>query len=579
MKRRVFRRVFIIYIAVLVISVTLINGYLTSVIRTNYINDLKNNLFVQASIIADTFKLKAETDIDAFCRRLNEKTGARITVIDTEGRVLGDSDADALRMENHADRPEIQQALVSPAGSAVRFSKTLKYDLLYVARKIGDAGEHSGFIRIAVPLSEINEAINSLRLKINLSVVIVFLLFGFILIWQTERIRKFVIQISDHVGSLTHGLFGKKLYIENAGEFTELARNLNDMASELEDSMRTIDEEKRRLNVILKSIPDALLLIDIHGTIKLSNNAAAELFAPHKLDGRPFIDIVRSPRFLSLFDTVKKSLKEGAAEIVLDVPEEKNFFVRVSPLFYHEGELAGVVAIFHDMTQMKKLEQMRKDFVANVSHEIKTPVTAIQGFAETLLDGALYDSENAEKFLSTIKSHSMRLNRLVDDLLTISRIELGVIAIHKTDVHVLDIIDNVVNIELVRAAEKNLTIKKKIVAGELIVRSDRDRVEQMLLNLLDNAVKFTEKGEIEIGAMPEDGRNCLFVRDTGPGVPEKYIPRLGERFFRVDPSRSRELGGTGLGLAIVKHIVKAHGWEMKIESKEGRGTTVKIYYS
>jgi two-component system phosphate regulon sensor histidine kinase PhoR len=327
----------------------------------------------------------------------------------------------------------------------------------------------------------------------------------------------------------------------------------------------------------LKSIPDALLLISVNGIIELSNNTARELFLHDQLDGRPFLEIVRSPNFLNLIDEVKQHRVSGFTELTLDVPEEKHLFVRVSPLYYQVGELAGLVAIFHDTTQMKRLEQMRKDFVANVSHEIKTPVTAIQGFAETLLDGALYDRDNAEKFLTTIKSHSIRLNRLVDDLLTISKIELGVITIDKTEIHLSDIIDDVMNTLLVQVAEKEITIKKSVEDGEARICADRDRVEQILLNLTDNAIKFTEKGEIEIGVSQEGERSYLYVKDTGAGIPEKYLSRLGERFFRVAPSRSRELGGTGLGLAIVKHLVKAHGWEMNIESEVGEGTTVKIY--
>jgi len=247
-------------------------------------------------------------------------------------------------------------------------------------------------------------------------------------------------------------------------------------------------------------------------------------------------------------------------------------------LFCKPDELAGIVAIFHDTTRLKKLEQMRKDFVANVSHEMKTPVTAIKGFAETLLDGARYDNDNAEKFLNTIKSNSERLNRLVEDLLMLSRIELGVIKMDKTEGSIADIIGNVAGTFLVQAAEKNLTIKKSLESDDMVISADRDMLEQIFNNLVDNAIKFTGSGEIEIGAAREDGGRYIFVKDTGVGIPEKYIQRLGERFFRVDPARSRELGGTGLGLAIVKHLVKSHGWEMKIVSEAGKGTIVKIYY-
>ncbi len=578
MKRRFFRRIFILYFIVLLISVVFIEFYITNVVRTNYINDLKESLFIQASLISENILFEEQKNLDYLCRQLKEKAGARVTLVYTDGKVMGDSDTDSFSMENHANRPEIQQASLSGTGWAIRHSSTLQYDLLYTTKKIMKDGKILGFIRLAVPLADVKKSINNLRLKINLVVILLFLSSGIILILQTERIRKFVNQIADHAGALAHGLFKKKLYLEGAGEFTELAHNLNNMASELQETIDRRDAETSRLSVILKSIPDALLLININGTIELSNRAAWELFDRPDLDGRPFIEVVRNPAFSSLIDKVKQDRRSSSDDLVIDSPEEKYLSIRVSPLFYEVGELAGIVAIFHDTTHLKKLEQMRKDFVANVSHEMKTPVTAIKGFAETLLDGALYDRDNAEKFLHTIKSHSERLNRLVEDLLMLSRIELGVIKMDKTEINISDIIDRVIGTFVVQAAEKNLTVKKSIKAGESILIADEHRIEQIILNLIDNAIKFTEAGEIEIGIEREGGRSYLFVKDTGIGVQQKYLHRLGERFFRVDPSRSRELGGTGLGLAIVKHLVKAHGWEMKIESEAGQGTIVKIFY-
>jgi len=289
------------------------------------------------------------------------------------------------------------------------------------------------------------------------------------------------------------------------------------------------------------------------------------------------MEVVRNPEFVSLFEQVKKSRLPGSAELIIDFPEERYLSVQVAPISYEVGEISDVAAVFHDTTYLKRLEQMRKDFVANVSHEIKTPITAISGFAETLLDGALYDREHAEKFLKTIRSHSERLNRLVDDLLTLSRIELGAIKMNRTEVDISEAVDHVLETVTVQAAEKDISLKKSIGAEETVISADRDRLEQILLNLVDNALKFTVKGEIEVGLGQEGGRKYIFVKDTGIGIPRKSLSRIGERFYRVDPSRSRELGGTGLGLAIVKHLVKVHGWEMKIESEEGRGTVVKIY--
>jgi two-component system phosphate regulon sensor histidine kinase PhoR len=578
MKRHIFRRIFLLYLAILFLSAIFIELYITNVVRSNYLDTLIKGLSVQAGLLSEHISFDSFSRLDDLCRQLKQKTGARVTLINMNGEVLGDSDKDSSLMDNHSDRPEIQQALVQELGWSVRHSNTLRYDLLYVAKKILQGGKEIGIIRLSVPLTEVNRSINILRLKINLVVILLLLLFVSLSIWQTERIRKLVKQITEYSGALAHGFFKKRLFLEEAGEFTELAQNLNNMASELKDSIDRKNEETNRLKVILKSIPDALLLINVKGIIELANRAAAKLFGVEKLEGRPFIEVVRSPEFLSLIDSVRQNRQSGSAEIVIDFPEERYLVVRLSPLFYKAGEFAGIIGIFHDTTHMKRLEQMRKDFVVNVSHEIKTPVTAIKGFTETLLDGALYDKESAEDFLNIIKTHSERLDRLVEDLLTLSRIELHVIKMNKTRENLSNIIDRMIETFVVQAAEKNLTINKSIKVDDVMIFADRDRLEQMLLNLLDNAIKFTEKGEIEVGISKEGEKKLFYIRDSGIGIPQKYISRLGERFFRVDPSRSRALGGTGLGLAIVKHLIKAHGWDMKIESEVGKGTIVKVFY-
>lgn len=578
MRKHFFKRLFVLSFLGLLALITFLELYATNVVRTNHIDELKNSLAIQASLISEGIPFNAGTDFNMLCRELKKKTGARVTLIAQDGRVLGDSDNDSAFMDNHAGRPEIQQANISGTGSFTRYSETLRYDLLYVAKKITANNKSKGFIRLALPLNELNKSINALRVKINLVVIVLLLISVSILTWQTNRIRKYVNMITVYAGALSRGLFRKRLYIEGAGEFSELAESLNEMAVELESALRERDEETNQLSVILKSIPDALLLINTNDIVELSNTAAKALFGTVQLEGRPYVEILRSPDFSAIIGKVKRDRASGSVDLVMDFPEERHLSVRVSPLSYKIGELSGYVAIFHDTTQMRRLEQMRKDFVANVSHEIKTPVTAIKGFAETLLDGALADKENAETFLHTIATHSDRLNRLVEDLLTLSRIELGVIKINKNRFNLNDAIEKAAGTLVVQAAKKSLAIRTSCDKEDTMINADRDKVQQILLNLLDNAIKFTEQGEIVAGTAEEAGKAFFYVKDSGTGIPEKHIPRVGERFFRVDPSRSRELGGTGLGLAIVKHIVKAHGWVMKVESKMGKGTVVKIFY-
>jgi two-component system phosphate regulon sensor histidine kinase PhoR len=232
---------------------------------------------------------------------------------------------------------------------------------------------------------------------------------------------------------------------------------------------------------------------------------------------------------------------------------------------------------FHDITELKKSEQVRKDFVANASHEIKTPITAIKGFADTLLEGALDDKEHAVKFLRSIQSNSERINSLVDDLMTISKIEMGVVKIGKASIGFSDIAQAVQTLLREKAAAKNLSLKISINPDIHEIVADRDRLTQILTNLVENGIKFTEQGGVTFGIDKENGKTIIFVEDTGIGIPKQHLSRLGERFYRVDPSRSRQMGGTGLGLAIVKHLVKAHGWDMQIESTLGKGTKVRIF--
>jgi two-component system phosphate regulon sensor histidine kinase PhoR len=576
-KRKVFRNIFLYYVIILIISILFIELYITRVVRENYITNLKQSLEIQVTLLERFIQFRSPHKIDAFCKQMKEKIGARITVIKPDGIVLGDSDQNSDVMENHGTRPEIQQALLRGTGWVIRRSDTLNIDLLYVAKRIDNAGGIEGFIRLAIPIADIQNKINTLRFEILFAVILVLLATGILIIWQTNRIRKLFVQISAFSQSIARGAFEKKLFLRGEGEFESLAYNLNAMSGELKKQMEIIAEETDQLNVILKSIPDALAILNIQGIIQQSNTVFGTLFKTESAVGSPLVEIIRSNELFSLIDQVRRTLSAGIAELIIYRPEETYLEAMISPLFYKEGELSGFVVIFHDTTHMKKLEQLRKDFVANVSHEIKTPVTAIKGFTETLLDGAIDDREHAVNFLNTIKSHSERLNRLIEDLLTISRIELGVIKIEKTDTNIVSIVDYVIETLKNKADEKGLFLRKALKEEDAVIGADRDGVIQILLNLVDNAIKFTQSGGVEIGYSQQKEVHYLFVKDTGIGIPQKYIPRLGERFFRIDPSRSRDLGGTGLGLAIVKHLVKAHGWEMKIVSDAGTGTLIKIF--
>jgi len=440
-------------------------------------------------------------------------------------------------------------------------------------------GKHVGFVRLSVPLTSVDAAVHQLRVKMSIVVGLILLATGIFSLWQIGLLRGLARQVRDFSQALARGEVGKRLFLDAPGEFDEIAESLNTMSVELKKLLAEGEEEKKRLNVILRSIPDALLIIDSRGTIQIASAATRKSFGDAPLVGRPLIEVVRNHEFLTIIDSVRATLAPGMAELYLEYPAERHFVVHVSPLFYQRNELSGLVAIFHDITRLKKLDQVRKDFVANISHELKTPITAIQGFAETLLEGALDDKEHALKFLDTIRVNSERINTLVDDLMTISKIEMGVITITKEPVAVNEVVNSVLAVLEEQAKEKNLAMTVSIPPHLRTINADRDRLVQIMTNLVENAIKFTDKGGITISMSEAGGKKELFVEDTGIGVPEKHLSRMGERFYRVDPARSRKMGGTGLGLAIVKHLVRAHGWDMKIESTVGKGTKVRIILS
>ncbi len=579
MKRHFFGRVFFLYAVIMLAAVVFVEFFITDAVRSSHINDLRNHLLSQATLISNDISFLDQPSLDNLSKQFKEQTGSRVTIVALDGRVLGDSDTRSSLMDNHLNRSELQQALLYGDGMSERYSETVHDDLLYVAKRTTRANRPVGFVRLSMRLARVNASVNALRFKIIGVVLAILFATGLFSVGQLERVRRLTMQIGDFSRSLASGVIGKKLYFDRAGEFGEIAEGLNAMSLELQNSIAVNEGERKRLNELLRSIPDILLILEANGAIQLASSATRNYFGEVPLLGKQVFEVIRNPLFLSLMEEARRNLTPGVGELRLDYPEERYFSARVSPLIDEEKDLSGFIVILHDITQLKKLEQLRKDFVANLSHEIKTPITAIKGFAETLLEGALHDPAHAEKFLTIIKANSERINSLVDDLMTISKIELGVSKMEKSAVDIADATELALALLKPKADDKKLFLKTAFPAGPVTINADRDKLIQILTNLMDNAIKFTETGGVTVGFHIENDKPVLYVEDTGVGIPEKHLPRIGERFYRVDPARSRKLGGTGLGFAIVKHLVKAHGWEMHIESVPEKGTKVKVQVS
>lgn len=599
MKNVLFRRIFLAYLVIAPLLLVSFEIYLSGTLKESYIGNLRDNLVIQARLIADQIADAKDQNLDYLCQEFKKKTGARVTIIDDDGRVLGDSDETSASMENHRNRPEIKEADVNDIGSAIRFSDTLQHNLFYLAIAF-ESSQKRNFLRLSLPLLDIEKAVNRIRVRIvgaTLAISFLAILLGMI---QARRITRSIEEISAFSKKAVTGNLKTSLILMEKSELGELGKNISEMARELHEKLQQSEEGKQRIEAILRNMSDGLILSDVKGAILLANEAISRLFnVAAEVEGKTIMETLRKAELMDMIEQVALTKVRISQELELTHPKETSLMVTAAPFYAHrrEADLSGIVLTFHDITRLKRLEEIRKDFVANVSHEIRTPITAIRGFTETLLDGAIDDRENALKFLKAIKNNSERLNSLVTDLLTLSRIELGDIVIQKDQVNIDEVIDTVFTILAEKAQEKRLYLRREISGDLKELRADRDRLIQILLNLVENGIKFTEHGGITIKVLPADEDEpgavssvvrspgtrrapplaLIAVEDTGIGIPKKHLSRLGERFYRVDGARSRELGGTGLGLAIVKHLVKAHGWNMEIDSIESRGTTVRIF--
>lgn len=366
------------------------------------------------------------------------------------------------------------------------------------------------------------------------------------------------------------------------GEIAQLTGDFLALFRSHGERLTAAGQEIQRMEAMLRGMRDGVLITDSQGRIMLANERFRELLSVGgQVEGQRLIEVIRNIDLVEMLRKVMASNETISDEIVLSTVQRDLFLIATAIPISSGEAVTGIVFTLHDITRLRLLEEVRKDFVASVSHEIKTPLTAIRGFAETLLGGAIKDEQHALRFLLMIRNHSERLNSLVDDLLTLSRIELGDIRIDKNEVDIAGIIDTVFMTLSQKAMAKGLSLEKRIEAGREMLSADRDRLIQILINLVDNGIKFTERGSVAVVVKRQEegfplSVSEIRVEDTGVGIPPNHLQRLGERFYRVDRARSRELGGTGLGLAIVKHLVKAHGWDLRIESIKGRGTTVRI---
>lgn len=514
-------------------------------------------------------------------------SGARVTLIAADGRVLADSAHDIETMENHANRPEFRSAMVRGQGDSVRHSRTLDRDLVYWAVRFDRSTEPPVIIRLATPLAPINISLASVRHALwKVSALILLagigtsLLFSRGFVRRIEGLKGFSRRVAAGDFRSLHGESGND-------ELGELARALNDTAARLSATIQSLTEERNRSAAILRSMAEGVAVVDAQSHFAFCNEAFAKIWNVDTRDvqGRSAIEVIRQPDVLELIPQALLANQTMIGEISFGGARPRNFSATVAPIapFETSETLAGrdssaarrgVVIVLHEITELRRLEQVRKDFVANVSHELRTPLTAIQGFAETLLSGALEDKNNNRHFVEIIANHAARLARLSNDLLRLSQIEAGKMNADFQSVDLRLLVEGAVEAARLAAVQKNLVLAPSSLPRELPrVHGDSGLLRDVLRNLLDNAIQYTPAGgRVQVTAAVDAGFAVVTVSDTGIGIPQTDQSRIFERFYRVDAARSREVGGTGLGLAIAKHVVEAHGGKIWVESEVGTGS-------
>lgn len=569
------------YFLLIFISLGFVAFFLDKHLEEGALVQIKSALANEARLIESRVSdspsiLGSPERLDSLCRDLGRRIDSRITIIGMDGRVLADSGVPFLRvgeLENHGARPEVAKALKDGMGQEIRYSATLKIDMLYLALPIKAAGRNAGILRLALPLTSVQKILLSVR-KTILTGLFFTLGLGFVLASVIAKALITPINRITYVSSkFAKGDFSRRIFYNSGDEIGRLASTLNKMAQDIEEKIREIATKNQHLEAIFNSMIEGVIVTDNKLKIISINHPIEGLFGIKRAEaeGKFFLEGIRNSKISELINEAMNSAKFLSQEVTLVMPEHKVFQANVSPIF-EQNKVTGSVTIIHDITEIRRLETMRRDFVANVSHELKTPLTSIKGFVETLLEGAIEDKENSIDFLKIIKNHTDRLNALINDLLDLSHIESKEVTLNNDKFSLSGMAFEVAAGFKSQAKKKGLKIISELPEG-LEVLADKGKIEQVFANLISNAIKYNkENGSVRIYSEQMQDRVKIVIEDSGSGIPAKDIPRIFERFYRVDKARSRELGGTGLGLSIVKHIVELHSGTVGVESTEGLGS-------
>lgn len=582
-KKKFLWKLYYVFSALSIIPLVILALYASSLFNDTIITADKDVLLQRSNLIKEKLETSEidSVDLQKFSARYDNLSGARVTIIEINGKVIADSREEPAKMDNHSDRPEVIDALAGRTGISQRYSFTLKEDFMYAAVPIYNKESKIIYIlRTGYPLSGVQKEARSANTALILTVIffsMIILVIGYIAI---KNLFSPIEEIRQAAEKFSKGDFSQKIYPPHDVELKSLAENLNSMAKQLDEKLDIIGEQNNLQQVVLESMKEGVLAVDHEERILLLNETAAWILgiSDKNAIGKTLQEVVRISEIQKFF---KKLLNEGnpqEAEIILQHDKDKFLQLSGTMLYDMESKALGALVVFNDISNLKHLDTLKKDLVANVSHELRTPVTMIKGFIETLKEGAIDDPKNAERFLNIISKHINRLNLLIDDLLTLARLEEKPDEIKMESESIHPVLKSVIEDYDVKANDKK--IKIEICCEENITaKINKHLIEQAIGNLVDNAIKYSDKkSNIEVGSYIQDDELLIYVSDEGYGISEDHMPRLFERFYRIDKGRSREEGGTGLGLSIVKHIINTMNGTIDVESQPGKGTkfTVRI---
>lgn len=583
-KRPFFWNILPLFLVVTIISGALLFTFAVNGFKLSYSKVTEQRLKEHAIILREMLSLSDSSNLSNINSMINDAmkdASIRITIINLDGKVLADNRSNPDRLDNHRDRPEIIKAYKGEVGISVRYSESIKRELMYVAVPLSN-DKQNFIVRASLPLLSVTDAIKGYSFRLTIAYLAILFIAIISSVVISRRVAKPLESLTTQAQRFAEGNLVRSYRSYPNRETERLAESMNIMADELDQRIKILTYRRNMQRAVFSSMYEGVVAVDSDEKIILINSAASEIFELSEDDviGCYLQEVIRNTRIQKfVHQLMQKNLKIDKEVMVISSNEQERYIqFHGATLKDEEGEGKGAVFVMHDISDLKRMEMMRREFVANVSHELRTPLTAIKGFVETLEDGAINDKKESKHFLGIITKHVRRLNTIIEDLLTISRLEKdeSESAIELALVSFSDLYSNIVEVCKPKAVEKHVEILSEGDVAKTFLCSSQ-LLEQAVINLVDNAIKYSpEKGHVLVTCDSEEGDIIINVKDEGPGIAAFHLPRLFERFYRVDKARSRKDGGTGLGLSIVKHIINLHNGNVSVESIVGKGSTFTI---